>query len=116
MKKLISGSKKAVAVFLLALLVVCAAAPSVQAGYSFVKSGARDGRTNDWYSKTTVSAYDEKGAAAKATAGASMPDTMWSYQTRTTTAYVESAHTATQGNAKHSYGVNGRILGEWTEN
>ena len=115
MKKLISGSKKAVAVFLLALLVVCAAAPSVQA-YSFPKKDGSRGNDGGYYSITTVTAYTDTGYAARATAGTKMENMQWEYKSENKTATAISSKTTTYGNAWHSYGVNGVTYGTWMEN
>lgn len=114
MKKIISKSKKVVAVFLLAIMVVCAVAPSVQA-YSFSKSGSR-GNNGGYYSVTTVTAYTDAGYVAKGTAGAQISNTKWKYVSRTGTAKAESAKTTVAGDAYHANGVDGNIYGVWIEN
>ena len=115
MKKLISKSKKVVAVFLLAIMVVCAVAPSVQA-YSFPKKDGSRGNDGGYYSITTITAYTDTGYAARATAGAKMPTTEWAYKSNNLTASVISSKTTTYGDAWHSYGVNGITYGTWMEN
>lgn len=104
MKKLISGSKKAVAVFLLALLVVCAAAPSVQAANSITKNGWRgkDGTLNCSY--TAVYGYDGNGVRLTMSAAAEYCG-RWGYDYGKLSPQAKSPSQGGLYDAYHAYGV-----------
>ena len=114
MKKRMLNIKKALSVFVLSAMAVCAVAPTVQA-YSFVKSGSRE-TGGGYYSITKVRAYTDAGYVAKARAGAKMPDQRWTYVAEPGEAVAISSKTMTYGNAWHAYGVDNVTHGTWMEN
>lgn len=117
MTKLISGSKKAVAVFLLAIMVVCAAAPSVQAANRITKNGWRgkDGTLNCSY--TTVYGYDGRGVQLIMSAAAQYSG-MWGYDYGKLNPKAKSPSAGGIYDAYHAYGVGNNIefSTKWKQN
>ncbi len=114
MKKRMLNIKKALSVFVLSAMAVCAVAPTVQA-YSFVKSGSRE-TGGGYYSITKVRAYTDAGYVANARAGAKMPNQEYTYISKPGEAVAISPKTMTYGSAWHAYGINNETYGEWMEN
>lgn len=102
MKKIAAKSKKALAVFVLMVMVVCAASPVVQAANSYSKSG---GRSTGYYSWTIVSGYDNGGNALSMAAGAEYCGEWGFGYGRPTTTKACSPKNAVKTNAYHAYGV-----------
>lgn len=116
MKKLVMGSKKVFAAFMMAVMMVCTVAPLVRAGYHITKSGSRGKDAEEYYSITTVAAYSDNGDAMEVIVGAQMPGTGWTYVTGIGRVTVSSATSKFPGDARHAYGVDGKIIGEWVQN
>ncbi len=117
MKKIISGSKKVVAVFLLALLVVCAAAPSVQAADKLTKNGWRgkDGTLDCSY--TTIYGYDGNGVRLTMSAAAEYHGE-WGFDYGKTSAKAKSPSRGGLYDAYHAYGYGRGIdfTTKWKQN
>ena len=117
MKKLISGSKKIVAVFLLAIMVVCAVAPAVQAANNISKNGWRgkDGALNCSY--TTVSGYNSSGVRLTMSAAAQYHGE-WGYDYGKAKPTAKSPSVSGTFDAYHAYGLGGGIdfATKWKQN
>lgn len=105
MKKLMMNGKKVLAVLTLMVMVVCAAAPAVQAANSYIKSGSRKHASDGYYSYTKVSGYDGAGVGLNMAAGAEYYG-QWGFGYGNPTATATSPKSGGTGDAYHAYGVN----------
>ncbi len=104
MKKLMMNGKKVLAVLTLMVMVVCAAAPAVNAKNSYNAVGSRKHASDGYYSYTKVSGYDAAGVSLNMAAGAEYYG-QWGFGYGKPTATASSPKSGGTGVAYHAYGV-----------
>lgn len=118
MKELMMRCKKIVAMFMLMIMVICAAAPAVQAVPNVTKHGDRHYTSGRGYCSHTRVTGHENGIAMQMTAGASMGYD-WYPGYGKPTAEVYSQYVGGPNNAYHAYSRGGGeidLTTKWTAN
>lgn len=105
MKRILEKAKTAVSALVLSAMVVCAAAPVLQAANNITKNGGRVYSPYGYQSFTEVSGYESNGVGLNITAGAEMGSDGMSKKTKRGTASVYSAYSGTKKDAYHAYGI-----------
>lgn len=103
MKKLMMNGKKILAVLTLMVMVVCAAAPAVQAADGINATGSRKHASDGYYSYTVATGY--RGSGLNMAAGAEYFG-QWGFGYGNPTAKASSPKSGGAGVAYHAYGVN----------
>lgn len=111
MKKLMMNGKKVLAVLTLMVMVVCAAAPAVNAGNSYSKVAERrpTAELPGWYhSYTQISGHSSNGVRLNMSAGAQYCGE-WGFDYNQKTAKAKSPSKSALYEAYHAYGVGGNV-------
>ncbi len=102
MKKLMMNGKKILAVLTLMVMVVCAAAPAVDAADGIKATGSRKHASDGYYSYTQATGY--RGSGLNMAAGAEYFG-QWGFGYGNPTATANSPRSGGAGVAYHAYGI-----------